>query len=186
MSAKLTKQRMTVDEFLSWAETQPGRYELDDGEIVTMSAERTRHARVKSAAHDELQRAIARSGLSCEALPDGMTVRIDETTAFEPDAVVYCGPQMDGDAVEVPAPLIVVEVLSPGSRSIDLGSKLYRYWHVPSIEHVLLIDPKKRFVAHHRRTGPAMCTTRFLDAGELKLDPPGIEVSIENLLGPYS
>jgi Uma2 family endonuclease len=63
----------------------------------------------------------------CEALPDGMTVRVEEQTAFEPDAVVYCGPRIDGDAVEVPSPVIIVEVLSPGSRSLDLGSKLYRY-----------------------------------------------------------
>jgi Uma2 family endonuclease len=42
---------MTVDEFLSWADTQPGRYELDDGEIVGMAPERIRHARTKSEAH---------------------------------------------------------------------------------------------------------------------------------------
>jgi hypothetical protein len=27
-------------------------------------------------------------------LPDGMTVRIDETTAHEPDALVYCGERL--------------------------------------------------------------------------------------------
>jgi Uma2 family endonuclease len=174
---------MTVDEFLVWAETQPGRYELDDGEVVRLSAERTRHARTKSAAHNALAHAIRVSKLPCEALPDGMTVRIDDWTAFEPDAVVYCGPRIDGDAVEVPSPMIIVEVLSPGSRSLDLGSKLHRYWQVPSVEHVVLIDPKPRLVIHHARTGEASAAVRFLTEGVLRLDPPGLDVAVADLLG---
>lgn len=40
----ITKQRMTVAEFLVWAEAQPeGRYELVDGEIIRMAPERLRH-----------------------------------------------------------------------------------------------------------------------------------------------
>ena len=38
----ITKQRMTVAEFLVWAEAQSeGRYELVDGEIVKMAPERS-------------------------------------------------------------------------------------------------------------------------------------------------
>jgi Uma2 family endonuclease len=42
-----------------------------------------------------------------------MTVRIDKETAHEPDALVYCGAKLSSNAVEVPSPVIVVEVLSP-------------------------------------------------------------------------
>ncbi len=38
-------KRMTVDEFLVWADTQPGRrFELVHGQPVAMSPERARHA----------------------------------------------------------------------------------------------------------------------------------------------
>ena len=62
------------------------------------------------------------------ALPDGMTVRIDDVTAYEPDALVYCGTKLPPSAVEVPNPVIVVEVLSPSTRHIDLSAKLADYF----------------------------------------------------------
>ena len=52
-------------------------------------------------------------------MPDDMTVRVDATTTFEPDALAYCGPLMDLDAVEVPDPIIIIEIQSPSERSVD-------------------------------------------------------------------
>jgi Uma2 family endonuclease len=60
-------------------------------------------------------------------------VRIDETTAHEPDAVVYCGPRLPASAIEVPNPVIVVEVLSSSSRHIDAQIKLAGYFRLPSV-----------------------------------------------------
>jgi Uma2 family endonuclease len=57
-------------------------------------------------------------------VPDGATLRVSKWTAYEPDALVYCGPQKPGSAIEVPDPVIVVEVLSPGTRHIDNAAKL--------------------------------------------------------------
>jgi Uma2 family endonuclease len=51
-----------------------------------------------------------------EALPDGMMVKIDEHTAYQPDAVVHCDQPLPDDAIIVPAPVIVVEVLSPTTK----------------------------------------------------------------------
>lgn len=85
------KPRMTVDEFLVWAEGRPGRYELVDGEVFAMSPERVRHAEVKAAAYLALRSALKQGQRPCYVLPDGVSVRIDQDTVFEPDAVVYCG-----------------------------------------------------------------------------------------------
>jgi hypothetical protein len=40
-------------------------------------------------------------------------------TAFEPDALVYCGPRLPPDSIEIPEPLIVVEVPSEGTAARD-------------------------------------------------------------------
>ena len=58
------------------------------------------------------------------ALPDGMTVRINDLTAYEPGALVYCGTKLAPRAIEVANPVIVVEVLSPSTRHVDLAAKL--------------------------------------------------------------
>ena len=111
--------RMTVDQFLAWLDDGPegARYELVAGVVVAMAPERVAHARRKAAVWVALQEAIASAGLPCEALPDGMTIKIDEHTAYEPDAVVHCGDRLPDDALLVPEPVIVVEVLSPTTPS---------------------------------------------------------------------
>ena len=127
--------RMTVDEFLAWAEDRRGRHELVDGEVVAMAPERARHWRSKLDVAVALRQAISDAKLGCEAVPDGATVRVGPGTAYEPDALVYRGPPLPGDAIEVPAPVIVVEVLSPSTRTDDLVAKLERYFTLPSVHH---------------------------------------------------
>jgi Uma2 family endonuclease len=85
-----TKPRMTVDEFLAWAEARPGRYELFRGEVFPMSPEVVGHTKVKGMVFAALLAGIRQRALPCQALTDGATVRVDELTAYEPDALVYC------------------------------------------------------------------------------------------------
>ena len=71
-----------------------------------------------------LDREITEAGLPYEAAPDGMTVEIDDDTDYEPDALVNCGPPIPGDAIAAPNSVVIVEVLSPGTASVDRGRSL--------------------------------------------------------------
>jgi Uma2 family endonuclease len=172
---------MTVDEYLAWAETRAGRYELYAGEVYDMAPERAGHAEVKYAVQTALLAAIRQAGLPCHMLPDGMTVRVDRDTAHEPDALVYCGEKLQSSAVEAPNPIIVVEVLSPSTRHIDASAKLAGYFRLASVSHYLIVDPDKRLVIHHARGERDVIATRVVGEGALRLDPPGIEVSVGDL-----
>ena len=110
-----------------------------------------------------------------------MTVRVDQDTAHEPDALVYCGEKLPSSAVEAPNPIIVVEVLSPSSRHIDASAKLAGYFRIASVRHYLIIDPDTRLAIHHARGERDVIATRVVGEGALRLDPPGIEVSIGDL-----
>ena len=147
----LTKSRMNVDEYLAWAEDQPGRHELHKGEVHAMSPETAGHAGTKAAIYVSLLNAIRQRGVPCHVFPDGMTVRIDQMTAYEPDAVVYSGEKLPRSAVEVPNPLIVVEVLSPSTRRVDVSVKLAGYIRLPSVAHYLIVDPSEPMIVHHAR-----------------------------------
>jgi len=171
----LPKTRMTVDEYLAWAEEQPGRYELLDGAVFAMSPEGAGHAEKKAAVHAALLAGIRTRGLACHALPDGMTVRIDDVTAYEPDALVYCGAKLLATAVQVPNPVIVVEVLSPSTRHIDLSAKLADYFRLPSIAHYLIVDPERPRIIHHARATGDTILTRIVTEVSIKLDPPGLD-----------
>ncbi|HET6196788.1 MAG TPA: Uma2 family endonuclease, partial [Acetobacteraceae bacterium] len=100
--------RMTADEFIAWAMQQPDdqRYELVDGEVYGMAPERAGHARAKGRIYQALSQAIRTAAqLPCEAFPDGMSVRVDANTVYEPDVLVRGGPPLNDDEVEVPDPV---------------------------------------------------------------------------------
>ncbi len=174
---------MTADAFLAWSERQTGdaRHELLDGHVHVMAAERAVHARTKLAMTRLLQAGIARAGLACEAFVDGMAVRVDDDTVFEPDALVRCGAPLPDDAVVIVDPIIVVEVASPSTQRVDALLKLTRYFRNVSIVHYLVVLPSERIVLHHRRgTGDGIETTIHA-AGVLRLDPPGIDLDLAAL-----
>lgn len=168
-------------EYRRWAKAQPrGRYERVAGEVVAMTPERIEHVRVKAGAWLALRQAIRAAGLPCEALADGITVEVGDDTDYEPDAVVNCGAPIAGDEVAAPNPVIVVEVLSPSTQSVDTGAKLTDYFKVPSIRHYLIIRADRRAVVHYRRRDDGGIETRLLAEGRIALDPPGIEIAVED------
>jgi Uma2 family endonuclease len=171
---------MTRDEFLTWVEQQPsGRFERIDGIVVAMAPERVAHNRRKRAACDALQRAISKAGLmSCEAFADGMSVQV-ENSDFEPDAVLHCGPRLPGDATKVSDPLVLVEVLSPDSGTRDRATKLRAYFKLPSVQHYLIIWPEEQRIVRHSRMPNDQVATQVFMSGEIRLDPPGITVTVE-------
>ena len=181
--SKLQPVRMTADRFLAWAMDQPEgkRYELASGEVIAMAPARAAHARAKRDVLHALGEAIAAASLQCEALPDGMAVRIGDTTVYEPDAAVRCGPPLADDAIEYGDPRIVVEVLSPATRARDSGAKLEDYFRLPSVRHYLIVKIDTRCVIHHARSSDDAIATSIRHSGMLNLQPPGIEIRIEDI-----
>jgi Uma2 family endonuclease len=185
-----TQTRMTVDDFLAWAEGRPERYELYNGVAYSMGPERAAHGRVKFAVQTALADGIRAAGIPCHMLPDGMTVRVDKFTTHEPDALVYCGPDVPGSVVEISNPIIVVEVLSPSTRHIDASAKLIGYFRLASIVHYLIVDPDRPVIIHHARTEAGDILTRLVSGQSIRLDPPGFELSLvqvreaQDLAGP--
>jgi Uma2 family endonuclease len=177
----LAQRKMTVDEFLVWAEGQDGRWELYNGVPYAMSPERTRHIEVKFAIQTALLQAIRKAGLPCHMLADGAGVRISQYVLHEPDALVYCGPKLPGDAIEVPEPIILVEVASPSTRKIDASLKLKGYFSLPSVHHFLIVDPEGPPVIHHGRQADGPILTSIIHEGTLTLAPPGIELNVAEL-----
>lgn len=177
----LTEARMTVDEFLAWAQERPGRYELFRGEVFPMSPETTGHVKIKGAVYRALYAAVSESGCPCYVLSDGVTVRVDNKTAYEPDAMVYCGPERAFSDIEVPDPVILVEVLSPSTRQFDASIKLSGYFRLPSVAHYLIVDPAEPMIVHHSRKPGDDIVTRVVTEGVIQLDPPGLQIALADI-----
>jgi Uma2 family endonuclease len=177
----LVQRKMTVDEFLVWAEGRDGRWELYNGVPNRMSPERTRHIDVKYAVYFALQRAIREAGLPCHLLGDGTGVRISRHVMHNPDALVYCGSKLPDDALEVPNPVILVEVASPSTRKFDNTVKLDGYFSLASVHHYLIVDPEGPPVIHHHRQADGTILKSIVHQGTLTLSPPGLDLSVAEL-----
>ena len=149
--------RMTVDEFLAWAVRQDkGRYELFDGRVVMQQPQNWGHADIAWRVANVLALAIQRSGVPFYAAPMGMTVRITKKYAFEPDALVAPLPKPERMDLEIPNPVLVVEVLSRSTAKRDRTDKLAGYFKVPT--HRALSSHRSRNVRD--RLASARCRRR--------------------------
>ena len=173
---------MSRDEYRRWIKAQPsGRFERVEGLIVRMAAERASHADRKALAWLALRQAVQLAGLPCHVYPDGMTIEAGESD-YEPDAVVRCGDPLPADATAVPDPVIIVEVLSPSTRHVDLTRKMAGYFQLPSLRHYLICWADEPRLVHHRRDAAASdIQTRIMTTGTIVLDPPGLTITVEEI-----
>ena len=98
--------------------------------------------------------------------------------------MIYCGEPVAGDALVVPNPVVVVEVLSPGNAMRDLRDKLAGYFRVASVAHYLIVDPEKKLVIHRARGEGEAIVTRLVTSGAIALNPPGTHFRVAQIFWP--
>ena len=79
--------------------------------------------------------------------------------------------------MKISDPLIVVEVVSRGSKGQDCEEKLEGYFRLPSVRHYLVVKTRNETVIHHARNELGEITTQIIRRGPITLDPTGIIVS---------
>jgi Uma2 family endonuclease len=129
-----TETRMTVDDFLAWAEVQHERYEFVRGRLVLMAG--------GSETQNDIQvnllaalKARLRGG-PCKPNGPDLLVRIDERTGRFPDASVTCGREGKN---YITAPVAVFEILSSSTEAVDRGDKRRQYQSLASLHHYVLL-----------------------------------------------
>ena len=170
----------TAETFVAWSEAQPKRHELLDGMVFAMSSEQAGHARLKFAIQTQFAGQISSKKMPCEVFPDGMAVRIDKDTVFEPDALVRCGPRLHPKTILILDPVIVVEIASPSTQRLDTSLKFTRYFRNASIMHYLIVVADSRTIIHHERVGEHVHSSNHT-TGTIRLVPPDLDLDVEAL-----
>ena len=152
MSHAARHRPWTEDEFFRWLERQEGRYELVDGEPRAMTGATNRHNLVVTNLFRALDRRLR--GGPCQPSPFNTAVRIPAGNIRYPDLLVDCGPFRPDDFA-ASEPVLVAEVLSPSTEVFDLTGKLEEYRTVPTLRHILLLDPKAPRARLHSRASEA-------------------------------
>lgn len=167
---------LTAEQFLAWGESQDGKFELHDGQVVAMAPERIAHGDLKGEIFARCREAIRDGGLPCRAFVDSVGVQVDPGTVFIPDVVIRCGGPLSPDLRLLPDAVVLVEVLSASTEATDLGAKLDGYFRIPSVRHYVVADADRKLLFHHERQSGDLILTRIVRNGTLTLDPPGIAI----------
>ncbi len=132
-------QKMSVEEFLDFAESSEEWYEYIDGEPIKMTGGKLNHFDIISNILFELRLLLAET--DCRTLPNGMLVRVGDASLVSPDVIVVCGePKTEADTRILLNPIVVVEVISPSSIDRDRVLKRDLYEAVDSIQAYLIVD----------------------------------------------
>lgn len=168
---------MTVDEFLSWDDRTDTRYELVDGEIRAMAPASNAHSTI--AGNLSLMIGLAlRPRRPCRVQPE-TGVRIGEHSWWQADMAVTCTPVARGS--EVDQPLLIVEVLSPSTRTHDLGRKLDDYKALPSVVEIWMVDSERRWLQHWRRLTEGWIGQDFVGQARIESGTLGITVELDEV-----
>jgi Uma2 family endonuclease len=71
---------------------------------------------------------------------------------FETDVTVSCEPQSDDHRGIVQEPLLIVEILSPGTDRDDVFIKLPAYQRIASVQEILYVETERVGATVYRRT----------------------------------
>lgn len=143
------EHRYTIDDYYALPEDQ--RVELIDGVFYDMGAPALQHQRILGDLYVLFRQCADEHGLPCDVYLSPCDVRLDmdNYTMVQPDLLVICG-EYDAGAIRYEgAPDLVVEILSPSTRSKDMVLKLYKYENA-GVREYWIVDPKNKKITAHR------------------------------------
>ena len=168
---------MSREEFLAWEERQELRYEFDGVRVFAMPG--------GTRAHAAIQRNLAISvggrlrGGPCEFFGDGLKVETRRGYRY-PDGFVACTPGANSSTT-VPDPVVLFEVLSPSTASVDSVTKNQEYAAIGSAKRYILLAQDRIGGTVFERTGDDW--VGHVIAGDVVLSLPeiGIEIPLPEL-----
>jgi Uma2 family endonuclease len=134
MSAPARKP-LSVVEFLEWEECQPLKHEFDGFRPIAMTGGTYAHARIQRNLAIAVGGRLA--GKGCEFFGSDAKIEVAGRIRY-PDGFVVCSAPPD-DATLVRDPVVIFEVLSPGTAGTDLFAKNEEYAATPSVQRYVIL-----------------------------------------------
>lgn len=175
MATRAQERLLTADEFLGIDFGPDLKAELDRGVIRMMGGGSYDHSRVQMNLYRFVGAALRGSG--CRPHGSDMAVRVRDWSIRYPDLTIDCasGSSEPSDRM-LRDPRVIVEVLSPTTRDIDLGVKLAEYRLLTSVEAIAFVDPEGETLAVTRRTSGGGWTD--IDFARQDLHLPSLDLTI--------
>ena len=144
------KRRISYEEYLDYVNSSDQRYELIDGEVYLLASPSFRHQVLVRELLISLSDYLTAN--PCQVLSAPFDIRLygyatkfsEDPNVVQPDIVVICDPEnVTADGKYEGTPTLVVEVLSPSTKSKDHMLKLHLYIR-SGIAEYWIVDPESK------------------------------------------
>jgi Uma2 family endonuclease len=181
MSVPVRHHQYSFQDYLAVEEISTVRHEYLDGEIYAMAGGSVLHAALSAAALAALHRQLAGR---CRVYSSDLRIRALATgLASYPDVTVVCGTaETDPENADtVVNPILVVEVLSPGTLDYDLGEKFEHYGRIPSLKTVLYIWQDRRQIEIRERRDGDWKSSKLTAGGAVMIESIACRLEVDAL-----
>lgn len=166
---------MTVEEFLAWERRQELKYEFDGFEPVAMTGGSLNHSAIAT------RMAIALDGRlrgPCRFYRGDVKILVAGRVRY-PDAAVTCSP-IDGTSDILPNPVVVFEVLSPSTATVDRVIKNAEYEATASIQRYVMLEQTRIAATVFVRDGGRWVGTLMRGDAVLAMPEIGVELKLSD------
>ena len=145
------RRSMAADEFLTWEEGQEFKHEFDGFGPVAMTGVTRAHAIVQGNFIASLGARLR--GGPCRVFGSDLKIKADASIRY-PDAFVTCTAGPNASTV-VHDPVVVFEILGPGTAKTDRIAKNREYRATPSIRRYVMLEQDEIAATVFARAGEA-------------------------------
>ena len=171
----------TLETYIELEAGSETKYEYYDGYIHAMAGGSPEHGEIAVNVSTALKNALKAAGKPCKPLSSDVKVAINRANRrFYPDVSVVCGP-VERDKKEPKAitnPLLVVEVLSESTESLDRGEKFRAYRQLESLREYVLVSQDKVLVEVFSRTPDGSWNIQTAIGLDQEISLPALDIRI--------
>jgi len=136
-----SKQKFSIEEYLTMENAAAEKYEYYRGEIFAMSGAKVPHNTIARNLLVVLANKL--KGKKCQPFGSDARIHIASNTLFTyPDISVICGElkTLNDDNCNVLNPTVLIEILSTSTKNYDRGEKFKLYRDIPTLKEYILVD----------------------------------------------
>ena len=171
--AELQPRRYTPEEYFALEAQSEEKHEYFDGEVFAMAGTSIPHNLLTLNIAMSLRAAVRPRG--CRVFMEDVRLAVQEGRHYTyPDIMVTCDPADRRETHQVRHPVLIVEVLSPGTQDYDRTEKFSRYQKLPSLRHYLLVSQAAWTVEWFRRDEAGQWIYTLLNDPESVLEIPDL------------
>jgi Uma2 family endonuclease len=175
MRIKQDDAKITPETFFAWVSGRDDRYELVDGEVVMMAGAGRRHDTIVTNLISNIRPQTR--GDRCQTFTGDTYIATGPMNRRMPDMGIDCGNPAD-DSLTAEKPALIVEVLSPTTRSFDISVKLAEYKMLASLQYILFVDTENPSVQFFWRDAAGLWQDTVLTGLDARIELPSVNVAL--------